>query len=232
LEIEEAPAWLEALMLGDTYHEGVIFHLNLLHDDFASIRNTLQEHIHSENDTDYILEQYGITPDLTQQVLLSRVEHMCGDVIFKIPNYTTAASCRRLGSQNALFKYHFDQRSRLNHAFEGTAYHAHELLYLFGNLENEMNDGEREMAREFASAWIRFVNGQEPWTAPSGQWMVWGPDSRGKVMTEDEDESVRSYGRIRNLVAMGGGKTWKRWLMGVDALVNKRKNMGKEQPVD
>jgi carboxylesterase type B len=226
-EIQEAPTWLEALMLGDTYHEGIIFHTNILDDDFASIRSTLREYIQDDEETDKILTEYRILPDLPHDILLEHVEHMCGDAVFKIPNYATALANLHLYERNALFLYHFDQRSRIKNALEGTAYHAHELLYLFKNLTDQMNGAEKAMAQDFAAAWIRFAYGALPWTASKRAWKIWGPDCSQAVRSEEEDEEARCYTRMRRLLAMGGGEIWKRWLAGVDALVNKRMNLGK-----
>ncbi|OOO09570.1 Carboxylesterase type B [Aspergillus oryzae] len=225
-EIHEPPQWIESLMLGDTYHEGVIFHLNLLNDSFASIREILSKHMPLAV-TDKVLAEYEIQPELPQDVLLSRVEHMCGDAIFKIPNYATALASVRLSREKAVFEYHFDQRSRLKNALEGTAYHAHELLYLFGNLDNELSTEERAMARSFAESWVKFTYGYSPWEGSKRHWKVWGPESVQAVKHEDEDEEARSYSRMKRMLAMDHGETWKRWLNGVDALVNKRMNMGK-----
>ncbi|KAF9886874.1 hypothetical protein FE257_010997 [Aspergillus nanangensis] len=226
-EIRSPPEWIRSCMLGDTYHEGVIFHLNLLEDDFASLRTILLDHIQNEEETDLILTQYGISSNLAQQLFLERVEHMCGDVIFKIPNYITSLASERLRRQNALFRYHFDQRSRLENPLKGTAYHAHELLYLFGNLDNKLSEEEVGMARDFASAWIRFSYGQPPWAASEHEWKVWGPESSQSVKNEGDDEEARCYTRIQHLIRLGKGTTWTKWLMGVDALVNKRMNLGK-----
>jgi carboxylesterase type B len=230
-KVNPPPRWLKGLMFGDTYHEGIIFHLNLLllEENYHSIRETLQSKIADEAQTDLILGAYGITADLSQKELFSRAEHMCGDAIFKIPNYLLANKCAAenlLG--DAFFLYHFDQRSRLPNALEGTAYHAHELLYLFGNLDNEMSEKEVAMARKFAAAWIRFANGLAPWHVHGERkWMVWGQDSKMELMTEDEDEQVRNYTRMKMMLELedGGGKIWERWLAGVDALVNKRSHL-------
>lgn len=225
-DIHAPPAWLEGLTLGDTYHEGVIFHLNLLEEEYESIRRTLQTYIENEAYTDQILDDYGINKDLSHEELLLRVEHMCGDAIFKIPNYVLAQTClsKDMINGTTLFMYHFDQRSRIPNAFEGTAYHAHELLYLFGNLDNAFNENERRMAREFASAWIRFVNGLETWDASEKKWMVWGPDSSVKLKSEEEDDIVRDYARMKKVLNLGSGEIWKKWLAGVDALVNHRQH--------
>ncbi|CAG8179205.1 unnamed protein product [Penicillium salamii] len=214
------PSWLDGFMIGDVYHEGVIFHINLLGQTYTSIRRILQRYIDDDSNTDQILAAYGISEDLAQDALLERVEHMCGDAIFKIPNYATAQECRRQGwLRDKLFLYHFDQRSRIRNSFEGTAYHAHELLYLFGNLEIEMDETEKSMAREFSSAWIQFANGVAPWNGGDRRWMVWGPDCRGEVKTEAADEAVRDYARMDMVLGLGD---WRQWLAAVDALVNRR----------
>lgn len=223
-EINEPPHWIQSFMIGDTYHEGIIFHINILDDGYDFIRNTLLEYVQDEGELDTILEEYGITPDLAQETLVQRMEHMVGDAVFKIPNYTTILASQKLREAGNLFAYHFDQRSRLKNTLEGTSYHAHDLLYLFGNLHNKFDDGEKQMARDFASAFLRFVYGEAPWEIPGDEWKwkVWGPDSKQALKNENEDESVRSYTRIKRVIALGNGQTWMRWLKGVDVLINKR----------
>ena len=223
-EVHPPQDWLKGLMIGDTYHEGVIFHYNLLEgkEDSNAIRRILSSHIQDENNTDLILRSYGISPELSHPELLSRVEHMCGDAVFKIPNYALARACAATNSGTLLYNYHFDQRSRIKNSFEGTAYHAHELLYLFGNLDNEMNDAEQKMGKELMSAWIRFTNGLEPWESHGKRWMVWGPDSTFGLITETEDEEVRGYERMKMVLGLGDGTVWKKWLAGVDCLIIRR----------
>jgi hypothetical protein len=90
-----------------------------------------------------------------------------------------------------------------------------------------MDEQEKVMAREFAAAWIRFVNGVEPWRNEIGRkWKVWGPDSRMEVKSEAEDEEVRGYARMERVLRLGNGKVWMKWVAAVDALVNKRKLSG------
>jgi carboxylesterase type B len=219
------PSWLKGYMFGDVYHEGIIFHVNLLEDEHDSIRRVINAHMEDESLTDQILEAYEITADLPQPELLEKVEHMCGDFIFKIPNYALAKECAKHGlpERSAPFLYHFDQRSRLPNTLEGTAYHAHELLYLFGNLAGEMNDEEKQMAREFSAAWIKFTNGLEPWGAnDSTSWMVWGQDSKVELKTETEDQDARNYARMNRILQLDEGKAWRKALVGIDSLVNRR----------
>ncbi|KAJ5108058.1 hypothetical protein N7456_004733 [Penicillium angulare] len=219
-DVHSPPAWLKGYMFGDTYHEGVIFHLNIIGDDHQFVRRVLQAHIGDESYVDQILKAYEIDNCSSQDVFLSRLEHMCGDVIFKIPNYLLAQTKANL----ARYTYHFDQRSRIHNSMFDTAYHAHELLYLFMNLENKFNQEEKLMAREFASAWIRFANGLAPWVenVEKRQWMVWGPNSKTGLKAETEDQEVRDYDRMELILKLDEGRLWKKLLAAVDALVNRR----------
>ena len=223
--IHAAPEWLESYMVGDVYHEGVIFSMNIMNETYASVRKTLLEFIEDETQLKTILDAYDISPEQNQTDFLATVEHMAGDAVFKVPNYATALANERLRADGKLFLYHFDQQSQLHNELEGTAYHAYELLYLFGNLDDKMDNYERTLANQFALAWIDFVRGEAPWEEPSPKWKVWGPQGKMGLMEESDDEAVRRYGRMSQLLEMDNGQTWKKWLLGVDALVNQRKNM-------
>ena len=222
----EPPNWLKSYMLGDTYHEGIIFHSNILEDDYYFFHSTLLHFIEDLQQLNEILELYEIHPSTPHDLLLKRFEHMCGDAIFKIPNYVTARHAEKLQELRSLFTYHFDQRSRLKNPLEGTAYHAIDLLYLFLNLSNEMDQDEQAMAKAFAAALITFAYGQDAWEGGPEKWMVWGTESKFRVLDEVDDEALRGYERFRKILSMGSGKTWKKWAIGVDAIVNKRTNLG------
>jgi hypothetical protein len=89
------------------------------------------QHMHDEQAVKHILAQYEIMLDLAHKELIHRTEQMCGDAILKIPNYATVKIPFKEERHDSTFLYRFDQLSRINNHFEGTAYHAHELLYLF-----------------------------------------------------------------------------------------------------
>lgn len=223
--IHAAPEWLESYMVGDVYHEGVIFSMNIRNETYTSVWKTLLEFIKDEAQLKTIMNAYDISPEQTQADFLAAVEHMAGDAVFKVPNYATALANKRLRGNGKLFLYHFDQRSQLQNELEGTAYHAYELLYLFGNLSDRMDDSERILEKQFAMAWINFVRGESPWEESSPKWKVWGPHGKMGLMEEGDDEFVRRYGRMSQILETDNGQTWKKWLLGVDALVNQRNNM-------
>lgn len=227
LTLTEAPGWLKALLIGDVHDEGIIFIANLLHDTYDTVRRTLEDHIQDANFVDTVLSEYGITKDLSQRDLIKKVCILGAEACFKIQNYETALLNPRLEAENKLFKYHFDQQSHIHNVLEGKAYHGFEIIYLFGNLDNELTEEERAMARDFASAWIKFAYGQEPWQNGAALWKVWGPDSRQRLETEEEDESVRRYSRFKKVFALGAGGLWRKYLLAIDDLLMKRENVGK-----
>lgn len=231
-DFHPAPAWLRSYLIGDVYHEGVIFHINIVNDEYEFLRNTFLQHISDPSLVDIIFSLYDISADISGDLLLERFEHMCGDAIFKIPNYITARQNTHLKALGQLFLYHFDQRSRIANELQGTAYHAHELLYLFNNLPEAMNESERKMGQNFAQAWIDFAHGLDPWdamgSAAEWRWKVWGPECKEAVRTEAEDEDVRHYTRFERILALGEpGETWKKWCRFCDAICNKRMRMGR-----
>ncbi|KAJ5691181.1 hypothetical protein N7488_011916 [Penicillium malachiteum] len=228
-ELTEVPKWVKSLIIGDVHDEGVIFVMNLMKDTFDTVRNTLIGQVQDEKFVDTVLGEYGITSDLEPKELLNKVCGMAADAVFKMENYQAAIVNKRLRSQDVLFKYHFDQQSRLHNALEGMAYHGFDVLYLFRNLNNEFNEEERAMATDYQTAWIRFVYGLEPWKneVDASSWKIWGPDSNERVETEAQDEPVRCYSRFKRLEALGAGGLWKKYLKGLDYLVMKRGNSGK-----
>lgn len=235
LQIHAAPSWLKSYMIGDVYHEGVIFHLNIMDDTYDLWRKTFLQHISDPMIVDKILELYDIRSTTAQEILVQNFEHMAGDAIFRIPNCVTARYNQELARQDQLFLYHFDQRSKIKNILEGTAYHAYELLYLFKN-RDDMDAEEQRMSTDFASAWIKFAHGEQPWKTSASdsrdrQWKVWGPSGRQAVLTEAEDEEVRKYSRIEEMLDIGEpGVTWLQWLAAIDAIVNKRWQLGTIQP--
>lgn len=240
LQIHAAPSWLRSYMVGDVYHEGVIFHLNIETDTYDLWRNIFQQHAKDPLVVDRILELYDIHASCSQETLVQNFEHMAGDFIFRIPNYVTALHNKHLAQDGQLFLYHFDQRSNIKNVLEGTAYHAYELLYLFKN-RDDFDEEERGMARDFASAWIKFAHGEEPWKSiacvPPGDrdtegsqdraWKIWGPKARQAVARETEDEDMRHYERMNEVLEIGEpGLTWLQSLNAIDEIVNKRWQLG------
>ncbi|KAJ5279784.1 acetylcholinesterase [Penicillium angulare] len=228
-QLTEAPAWLKSFMVGDVHDEGVIFIMNLMKDSYGSVRNTIMKQVGDEKFVDAVFQEYEITSDLPHKELIERVCFMAADCVFKKENYETAIVNKRLRDEGALFKYHFDQRSRIHNALFGRAYHGIDILYLFRNFDTAFNAEERVLAGDLQTAWIRFAYGEEPWQkdTDASLWKVWGPDSKQKVETEAQDDAVRHYDRFKRLETLGAGGLWAKYFKGLDSLIMKRDNEGK-----
>ncbi|KAJ5656040.1 Alpha/Beta hydrolase protein [Penicillium longicatenatum] len=227
--LTESPTWVKSFMFGDVHDEGIIFILNLRKDTYNTVRATLMKHVQDEDFLNSVFSEYGISPDLTQNVLLERVCTMAADAVFKIKNYQSGIVNNRLREEGALFEYHFDQRSRIRNTLLGKSYHGFDVIYLFRNLDTELNEAERAMGTDLQNAWLRFVHGQAPWEKEidTSLWMIWGPDSQQKLETEEQDEPIRHYSRFKRVISLGSGGLWRKYLKGLDALVMKRENAGK-----
>ncbi|KAJ5689874.1 alpha/beta-hydrolase [Penicillium macrosclerotiorum] len=215
----ELPNWLESLLIGDVHDEGVIFILNLENSTYETIRETLLRHV-NQVFVDNVLKEYNITPGISKTELIARVSNMGADAVFRIPNWETANANKRLLEKNALFKYHFDQRSRFENILKDKAYHGLDVLYLFGNLKNKLYIQEREMGQDMATDWIKFAWGQEPWEVRP--WKIWGPDSLERLETEEQDESVRFYSRFKRLLEWSSGGIWEKYIDGLGEVLMKR----------
>lgn len=222
-DIQRPPGFLKSLMVGDVYDEAMIFRLSLAEDDFHSLQRGLRKFL-GDIDTDFVLNLYEVSSDLTVDECRYRFERLAGDIVFVAQNWLTmhhaakSASCKTYG-------YHFDQRSHLDNALNGLAYHALDLLYVFPNLYEEMSPQQIELSRAMVGAWIDFAYGKDPWeTFDVGhRWMVFGPADKWGLKSEAEDEPVRKYSRMQKVVDRG---ILPALLAAVDNIVVKRERMG------
>lgn len=209
------PPWLKAYMIGDVRHEGMIFTENLKGESFASLKSRLSTFL-SNSEMDFVFEQYGIdaeTPDLER---ISKLETMTADACFVYQDRIHAQSNRC-----PTFAYHIDQQSTLENPYKGMAYHAIDLLYVFLNLTEKMSDGQIALAKKISADWLDFACGKQPWEPynVSKSWMIYGPDDKFSVLTEEEDNSIRRYSRMDALTAAG---IFDRWWQAMDYIANVR----------
>ncbi|EKG15154.1 Carboxylesterase type B [Macrophomina phaseolina MS6] len=206
-------------MIGDVRDEAMIFRGALDDQDYGSVREKFVRFM-GEESVEIVLRLYGIHPEVTHAELEQRFEEMASDGIFKVQTYLHAHASK----VPQTYAYHVDQVSTLENPLKGLAYHAIDLLYVFMNLEEQMSEGQRKLARKMAGDFIDFAYGKEPWERfGGGNWMVYGPDDRWSVKTEKEDEAERQYGRMRKILDMS---VFPQWAEALDYIVNKRWILG------
>ncbi|CAI6068794.1 unnamed protein product [Clonostachys chloroleuca] len=193
------PAWLKGFMVGDVADEAIIFRTNLPY-TYDMIWAGLCKFL-GEETSRKILDLYQVSPGSVDPDLRDKFEMMASDALFIVENFVMAHRSK----VRQTFGYHFDQRSTLDNALNGTAYHAIDLLYLFRNLRHEMTDEQKALSDEFAGHFIDFAYGKDPWEpfSKAQKWMVYGPDGKANLKTEGEDDQVRHYQRTRQILDMG-----------------------------
>lgn len=214
--IESPPAWLESFMIGDVFDEAVIFSWAITEDTYDTIRECLLRFL-TEEQTDKVLCLYGFSKDESTAEFKGLFESITGDVIFKIQNYITA----QRSTIPKTYAYHFDQVGSRDDMFRGKSYHAIDLLYIFLNLEEEMSPGELKVAHRFASNFINFAYGKDPWErySKNHKWMVFGPENGWALKSEEDDEHRRHYQRMKMILDMG---IFKALVAALDAFSTKR----------
>ncbi|KAK6379867.1 hypothetical protein LTS17_005941 [Exophiala oligosperma] len=193
------PSWVKSVMFGDVGDEAVIFRLNDTY-TYSMITEHMAKFL-SQDHIKTILDLYGVTPELPPNELRDRFELMASDTVFRAENYVKA----HRSNVPQTFGYHFDQPSTLDNPLKGTAYHAIDLLYLFRNLFDRMDDRQKALSDTLAGHFIDFSYGKDPWERfnVGHKWMVYGPDGHAHLKTEAEDEPVRRYSRTDKILQMG-----------------------------
>ncbi|KAB2568565.1 Para-nitrobenzyl esterase [Lasiodiplodia theobromae] len=224
--IVSPPSWLRSYMVGDVRHEAMIFRGALDDQDYASILGHFSSFM-DEKDAVDVLQRYGISAaDISHEELECRFEEMATEALFWLQTYLHAHASR----VERTYAYHVDQVSTLDNPLKGLAYHAIELLYVFRNLEEEMSEGQRELSRKMAADFVRFAYGEDPWERFNGEgkkWMVYGPDDGWAVKSESDDEDVRRYARMKEILDTG---LFPKWAAALDYIVNKRWILGAVVP--
>ncbi|KAM0543289.1 hypothetical protein ACHAPJ_012373 [Fusarium lateritium] len=219
-KIRSPPKWLKSYMVSDTWDEAMIASEALAEEDFASLRSQLINYM-GESNTDIILGLYDIKLETGRDDFLKRLERMVSDSAFNVQNWLSVHK----SEIPQTYGYHFDQPCTHGELYQGLAYHALDLLYLFRNFDEQLTPAQIEMSKAIASQYIDFAYGKDPWTRFSqGQsWMRYGPDAAYKVVTEAEDEAIRRYSRLQKIIDLG---VLKEWNAATDDIGIKRKRMG------
>lgn len=199
------PSWLQSYMAGHTFDEAIIVREQIQHLNFKCILEGFLPFMPSAQ-AEALLELYGISAQTPNTAVPKLFEDMCSDSSFVVQDYLHVHQ----SSRPQTYAYHWDQVSTLDNALKGTAYHAIDLLYVFMNLFEEMTPQQIELARKVAGDYIDFAWGKDPFERfnVAKRWMVYGPDDGWGMKSEEEDEPVRNYERIKEVIGSGVLDSW------------------------
>lgn len=200
-ELSAPPSWLKSFMTGETRDEGMIFRDEIWRETPDLIRERLQKRLDAAAVQD-VIKLYDFHENVTYAEKNRILEDMAGDVYMRIPNVAIGDACVNLNTPVPSFFYHFDQRcSFSDNIYNGDAFHALDLVYIFLTRYEGVSPEERPVADAMHTAFIEFTHGVSPWEEykASRKWRVWGPNGKIKMLSEDEDEKARNYSRLRYL---------------------------------
>jgi carboxylesterase type B len=121
----------------------------------ASITTSLQRETASR-----LLASYEITPETEDEAAFERVLQFGGDISFYAPTLAFAQSLER---SMPVHMYRFNEPNPWPGPWQGRSTHIHDLTFLFQNFYEFLSDEQSQLAEEFATDVLRFVNGRVPW---------------------------------------------------------------------
>jgi carboxylesterase type B len=139
-----------------------------------------------------VLEAYEITPDLSDKEGLYKILKFATDISFFAPVIALAQ-----GWPGKAYVYHFNERNPWEGEWKGEAGHVLDVAYLFQNFNEFLDEAQRQVAVQFASDFIKFVNEKTEWptfgTKKGAQ--VYGPSGKGFTSEYIEGVTAENSGR-------------------------------------
>ena len=104
-------------------------------------------------------------------------------------------------SNKTVYKYVIDQPNPWQSS--SRSHHAVDLLFLFGGVDLSFNPGAEGVGQEMRRRWVRFVNGDAPWTEQKR--LAYGPLGECREIDEVQLAGRRRTGHINALREAGMG---------------------------
>jgi carboxylesterase type B len=193
----DKPDWVEAVMFGDCKDDGSIDLLFIVtHPDPCADFTKLAYEYLTEHDAKRLLSTYNIPESSVDN---TSIWHLCSDYAYNLPVVRAANAWPR---PEKCFLYHFERGNtfRTGPPLRGLATHLLDASFLFMNLNENLSEGDRALAREMAARWISFANGEDPWTP-------YGAQGNAMCMTDQGEFIVRTEKEDR----LRGERRWEKW---------------------
>jgi carboxylesterase type B len=180
-----------------------------------SLTHTAALNIVQPNLPQTLLVEYGLSREQTVNAksikdVIPGLAGFLNDYIFASPLDQTSRELSENGTK--VYTYYFDRASTFTGPLKGTAHHALDLIYAFGNMNQGLEDKKDvEMSKQMMNKWILFAYGKEPWDAYStGKGLQFTPDAELMVKPLKEISSRRwaaypEMAKHRDLVGKFGG---------------------------
>ncbi|KAJ4291030.1 hypothetical protein N0V90_010227 [Kalmusia sp. IMI 367209] len=171
--------WCKELIIGDAQHDGNVFlymglanrAVNLASGLYTSFTSSL-----GDPPATAILEAYGITPNMPDDVAMQAAIALATDITYYAPALSFARSW-----PGKTYYYHFNEPNPWEGTSKGCSTHMLDAAFLFQNFNEKMGQKEREISNALAKGFIAFANGIKPWDefdAEKGNVKAFGPSGK------------------------------------------------------
>ncbi|KAH7317230.1 Alpha/Beta hydrolase protein [Rhexocercosporidium sp. MPI-PUGE-AT-0058] len=155
-----------------------------------------------------LLDDYGISNAVNNGSAYHTVSHLANDLSFYLPCDVFAQFF-----PGRRYIYHLNEPNLLDGPFKGETAHIVDVTFLFKNFDEFLPTRTMAVAQAFSDNIIKFISGEVPWEASSGEnrvALVYGNDAGVGQLRKDEPESVSRRATIFRYQE----------LIGFDALLN------------
>ncbi|KAH4057476.1 hypothetical protein HBI24_137270 [Parastagonospora nodorum] len=198
--------WCESLMIGESKLDANILaymgmdsrNPGIAQKFVDSVNKTLSSHPEAAKQ---LLSSYNITPSTNDDEATLSILRFASEISFYAPARAFAQ-----GWPGKFFLYHFNEGIPWEGRFQGEAGHILDVAYLFQNFNEFLDDRQKAVATAYAEDFIKFVNGEDPWTPVKDGNMaarVYGPSSEGITMKFVPDGNPKEVGRDERVLKLG-----------------------------
>lgn len=153
-------------------------------------------------------KQYQIVADRPTASKLGALDFV-NDTRFTLPAETLAEKATAAGKKR-VYRYLVDEPNPWQAS--ARAHHAVDLIFLFGGLDLSHNPAAEAVGQEMRNRWIRFINGEEPWTSFSSSSssgrrtrFAFGPFGESREIDETQFARRRREAHMKMLREAGPG---------------------------
>ncbi|KAF7590640.1 hypothetical protein BBP40_002588 [Aspergillus hancockii] len=190
---ETRPEQLDELMIGDTEYESVIWRNGVETLDGETIAAAFDQ------DREWgtkLRKMYQVVADRPTACKMGALD-LVNDIRYTLPIEVIS---RKLGAANKrVYRYVFDQANPWQQS--SRAHHAVDLLFLFASIGLSFNHTAETVGQETRKRWIRFVNGNGPWSAERR--FAFGPCGECREISEAQFAGRRRVNNLRLLEEAG-----------------------------
>ncbi|KAM5383466.1 hypothetical protein ACJZ2D_002159 [Fusarium nematophilum] len=186
----------EALLLSDVQREAVIWQAGVWQTPVDDIVKAFDK---AGNDSHELKKLYHIYPDRPSSCRTGALDFI-NDCRFLLP----IDRLTRLWSTSGkpVYRCLIDEANPWQPS--SGAHHAVDLILLFGGFDLGFSEAAQQTGRNMREAWIKYVNGEQPWTTGSGACYAFGPHGASGAVSDGELRSRRRMAQMEQLEGMGG----------------------------